>query len=252
MPSGISPGLAFALGAAAAALVALAFGIWLTRASRARAEAAEREAEAVGTRLRLAEERLTEARADIQQKSVALEAAFVKIERWSLEDELTGLANRKLLHDRLEDELSRTLRRGSPVTLVMLDLDGFAESATSLGEAESDRHLERVGGFLRDRIRRRADLGGRYEGSEFALVLPDTPLNGALSVAESLRAGIEQLGLGGGKRKITASVGVAQASIDGRDRVVDLVHRAEEALDRARREGENRVVAAPTPAVGRP
>jgi diguanylate cyclase (GGDEF)-like protein len=246
-------GLAAAIGAIFGVVLGAVAASLRSRAATRRA--ARLEAELVAKRDELAASlgRAEAARAELVEKNRQLETANARLERQSLEDELTGLANRRALHARLEEELSRTLRHGSKLSLILFDFDHFQVVNDVLGHQEGDRCLERLGGFVRDQLRRRADLAARYGGEEFALVLPDTALAGAMTVAESLREGIAGLELGVAARRgpLTASFGVAQASIDGSDRVVDLIRRAEDALARAKQEGRNCVIAAPTPAVGR-
>jgi diguanylate cyclase (GGDEF)-like protein len=240
-----------ALALAVAALVGALVGALLvsarTRGLERRVAQFEAELSAKATELEAGAERLRGAREEIATRNHELEAAKARLERFTLEDEVTGLANRRAVNARLESELARMLRHGSALSLVFLELDRLKVPDAD----ESRRQLERLGGFLRDRIRRRADVGGRLEGERLALILPDTPLAGALQVAESFRAGIAARGLAESGGALTASFGVAQAAIDGSDRVVDLVRRAQEALERAQSEGRDRVVAAPTPAVGR-
>jgi diguanylate cyclase (GGDEF)-like protein len=181
--------------------------------------------------------------AQLEQKTRALEdanahlgRAIETLHRISTEDGLTEVANRRHFDDTLALEWRRAARNGTPLSLLMLDIDFFKEFNDRNGHQAGDDILRRVAQVLRDSVHRAADFVARYGGEEFVVLLPDTAAEHAREIAESLRQHIEQLEI------VTASVGVATevASRDGNPD--DLVKRADKALYEAKRLGRNRVV----------
>jgi diguanylate cyclase (GGDEF)-like protein len=158
-------------------------------------------------------------------------------------DELTGLANRRTLDDRLREEIDRARRYRTHMTLVLVDIDDFKQVNDRYGHQCGDDVLRRVAVVL-SRSLRELDLAGRFGGEEFALVLPGTSVGGACRVAEQIRRAVAQidvLGPASQRVRITASFGMAEfpacATLE------DLVERADGCLYDAKRRGKNRVVA---------
>jgi diguanylate cyclase (GGDEF)-like protein len=181
--------------------------------------------------------------AQLEQKTRALEdanahlgRAIETLHRISTEDGLTEVANRRHFDDTLALEWRRAARNGTPLSLLMLDIDFFKEFNDRNGHQAGDDILRRVAQVLRESVHRAADFVARYGGEEFVVLLPDTSAEHAREIAESLRQHIEKLDI------VTASVGVATevASRDGNPD--ELVKRADEALYEAKRLGRNRVV----------
>jgi len=152
-------------------------------------------------------------------------------------DPLTGLLNRRGFDDLLGAELARAQRYGRPLSLVFGDLDRFKEVNDSLGHTAGDTVLKLVAERLR-RETRTADLVGRYGGEEFVLLLPETDEEGALILAERLRAGIVEL-FAKQPEPVTISFGVA--TFEGADGE-DLVRNADRALYAAKLAGRNRSI----------
>ena len=162
-------------------------------------------------------------------------------------DPLTGTANRRGFERALAIELERSERRGRPCALVIVDLDDFKQVNDRHGHDVGDDVLVTLADRLRESVRS-ADTVARLGGEEFALLLPETDLPGAVAVAERARLAFEAGGvpLGRGDRlAVTASFGAA-AFPTSRDRTA-LMREADQALYTAKRLGKNRVVAA-TPA----
>ena len=159
-------------------------------------------------------------------------------------DPLTGASNRRGFERALRIELDRSVRRGHPLALVIADLDDFKLVNDRHGHAVGDDVLVTLAERLQDAVRS-ADMVARLGGEEFALLLPETDLPGALAVAERAREAFEQGGVrlrNGSALTVTASFGVADfpASSDG----ATLMQDADNALYTAKRLGKNRVVAA--------
>lgn len=161
----------------------------------------------------------------------------------AITDSLTGVANRRQLLYRCKEELARARRYGQPLSLLMFDLDHFKQVNDTHGHGAGDAVLKAVAEACRSRLRE-CDLLARVGGEEFAVVLPETPGQGALVVAERLRRAIEGLAfdLGGSSVGVTASFGVACRQEEDVDPLV-ILSRADSALYEAKRAGRNRVAA---------
>ena len=153
-------------------------------------------------------------------------------------DHLSGLANRRRFERQLEREVSRTLRYGHPISLLMLDLDNFKKLNDTFGHSAGDEAISRIGKVLREGTRG-IDLAARIGGEEFALILVETSLEGGLEVAERLRKAIGSMPvpLAG---HITASFGVAECPSSAQT-VRHLLQSADSALYEAKRAGRDRV-----------
>jgi two-component system cell cycle response regulator len=153
-------------------------------------------------------------------------------------DGLTGLQNRRRTTERLEVEVARARRYGTPLALALCDVDHFKQVNDRFGHNMGDEVLVQVGGALQNTLRE-VDLVGRWGGEEFLVLLPDTDIAGAAIVGERLRAGIEALPpFEGGPERVTCSVGVA--CFDASDSTSGFVDRADQALYRAKKSGRNR------------
>ncbi len=158
-------------------------------------------------------------------------------------DALTGLLNRRSGIPRLEKELSRSVRYGSPLSLVIFDIDHFKDVNDNYGHAQGDAVLRDLS-RLANRDLREHDMLARWGGEEFLLMLPATDLAGAGMRAERLRNQIAEASLGG-KHRVTISAGVAQLKRGmGID---DLLAYADRALYAAKERGRNRTELAGSP-----
>lgn len=136
----------------------------------------------------------------------------------SLQDELCGVANRRRFEQELPREWRRAARNGSPVSVIMIDLDHFKALNDNAGHEAGDDCLVRVAGALEAEMRRPTDLVARYGGDEFAVLLPDTDETGARFVAGRLRKTIEALAIVIGKEtRISISTGVAAGNPSHKD-----------------------------------
>ena len=163
----------------------------------------------------------------------------------SIKDPLTGLFNRRYLEETLQREELRAKRLGTPLSIVMVDLDHFKTFNDTYGHQTGDEVLRLVADELRSGIRGE-DIACRYGGEEFTLVLPGAALEQALGRAEHVRATLNQLRLSTAGRSLpslTASLGVATLPDHGDD-WADVLRRADAALYRAKQSGRNRVTAA--------
>ena len=201
-------------------------------------------------RLQRVNQQLTERNAALEQAKSSLEEANARREELLEEmkelartDELTGLANRRELMRRLDEEVDRARRYGNSLSLAILDLDRFKDVNDRHGHQVGDRVLRRVGKLLEEQTRS-PDVAGRYGGEEFGLVLPESAAEEAVALSERILERIRDLTfeVDGRTFGITASVGVAELR-DGEEPTDRLIRTADEALYRAKEEGRDRVVA---------
>lgn len=166
----------------------------------------------------------------------------------AVEDPLTGLYNRRFFKDALERELRRAIRRDSPLSLLMLDLDHFKRVNDRWGHEAGDRLLQRLARLLRTSVRTE-DVVVRYGGEEFMMLLPDTELEEAVQLAERLRESFreqESCHQPPDAPPVTLSAGVA-ARPDSGHTAEALLRAADAALYRAKRRGRDRVETGASP-----
>ncbi len=161
-------------------------------------------------------------------------------------DGLTELPNRRLFDTVLATEWARASRTGSPLSLALMDVDFFKRYNDCYGHAMGDQALRLVARALHKRVQRRADTAARYGGEEFVVVMPETPPEGALELAEKLRLAVQRLGVAHKRSSaadcLTLSIGVACSATDAVSTAEALIERADERLYRAKKTGRNRVV----------
>ena len=177
------------------------------------------------------------------QASIAIENERLHrtVKRQAITDELTQLANRRRFTETLAVEVRRAERFGDPLALVLADLDDFKLINDQYGHQAGDEVLRRFSDVLRENVRD-FDLPVRYGGEEFAVLLPETGLDGAEQLARRLQNALLRLRLpeiGGDRPPVTASFGVA--SFPAARSAEELLSAADGALYRAKAAGKNRV-----------
>lgn len=189
----------------------------------------------------LSEERLPLLSAAATLVAIAIQNAqlFCETRDLSARDRLTGCVTRAYGIDALETELGRARRAGTPVAVLMLDLDHFKAVNDRYGHLGGDAVLATVGRRLRELLRR-SDVKCRYGGEEFLVILPETSLAGAVHVAEWLRGQLASAAVAWGETSIpvTASLGVTVADPD-EQQAEAIIARADAALYEAKRAGRN-------------
>ena len=190
-------------------------------------------------RLRRARARERELQRLVQQRTLELEEANRRLEELSFLDGLTEVANRRQFEQILDLEWRRAVRSGSPLSLILADIDHFKAFNDNHGHQAGDRCLRDVATLLDSIVQRAGDQVARYGGEEFAAMLPETDAEGAESIAERMRRAVESLETGGGR--VTVSIGVA-TTVAGETRSAEsLVAAADAALYEAKRAGRNTV-----------
>ncbi len=169
-----------------------------------------------------------------------LESTNSRLKEFSFKDEVTGLYNRRFFSIRLEEEISRYRRFNHPVSVVLLDLDGFKAVNDQLGHGAGDETLRDIAQILLKHSRG-INVISRYGGDEFAVLLVETPKAGARLYADRIRQVVSTYPFGHGY-KLTASFGVSSLPEDVASSPEDIVRSADEALYEAKRAGKNRVV----------
>lgn len=166
-------------------------------------------------------------------------------------DALTGLWNRSIFDERLDDEVRAAVRYGRAISLLMIDIDQFKEINDTSGHLTGDRVLSAVGDLLH-RVTRGTDAACRYGGDEFAIIAPDTSRAGAIALAGRLRDELCKVFVGPEHTGVTASIGIVatehfpdNAEITPRT----LLCLADDALYEAKRRGRNQAVVAASKAV---
>jgi diguanylate cyclase len=186
------------------------------------------------------EDRLTVSKAEISDLQQSLEA----IRAESLTDPLTGLGNRKYFDRSIDMAVHNALASAEPLSLLMFDIDHFKSFNDSYGHLTGDQVLRLVGMSLKQTIKGQ-DITARYGGEEFAVVLPNTALRQALTVADHIRRAVmakelKKKSTGEILGRVTISVGVSM--LKPGDNTDSLIERADACLYAAKRNGRNRVI----------
>jgi diguanylate cyclase len=193
------------------------------------------------------EARLSESKQEINTLQENLEAVRTE----SLTDPLTGLANRKYFDQTLTKAVADAVKRNEQISLLMTDIDHFKTFNDSYGHLTGDQVLRLVAMSVKQNVKGQ-DIAARYGGEEFAVVLPNTALRSAITVADHIRRAVmtkelmkrstgEHLG------RITISIGVA--TLRRGDTAQSLIERADACLYAAKRNGRNRVICETDPEV---
>jgi diguanylate cyclase (GGDEF)-like protein len=179
--------------------------------------------------------------------SVAIENALLhkKLERLAITDGLTSLYNHRQFMESLYKEIKRAQRYNLIFSVILLDIDDFKLINDTYGHLKGDEVLKNLAKIIKENLHRGIDIAGRYGGEEFSIILSQTNKEGAVIISERIRLAVKDklAKLSGIKKEITVSLGVATYPYDAKsDR--DIIHVADLALYRAKREGKNRTVVA--------
>lgn len=183
---------------------------------------------------------------NFKQVELALQKANAELKRLAALDDLTQIANRRRLDDRLGQEWRRAQRNFSSMALIMCDIDYFKNYNDTYGHLQGDQALYDVAQAINDTLKRPMDIAARYGGEEFAMILPDTDIDGAMRVANEVMASVASLKLVHKASKvaphITLSFGVAAMIPRTGVSPKILLETADTALYRAKNTGRNRIV----------
>lgn len=178
---------------------------------------------------------------DLEAEGSQLRERLQEEHEKTLRDGLTGVYNRLAFDEHLAKAFAHWKRYGTPLALIMIDIDHFKALNDGYGHQAGDKVLKAVAGHIGKQVRE-SDILARYGGEEFAMVLPETDCPAARGVAEKLRAQVERFGFRhrGEPVRVTVSCGVTVATHG--DTPESLIGRADGLLYRAKEEGRNRVV----------
>ena len=163
----------------------------------------------------------------------------------STHDALTGLNNRRAMDEEFERLWRESMREQQPISVLFMDIDHFKVINDTYGHEIGDEVLKAVAQSIQDNLHRPLDLCCRWGGEEFVAVLPDTPLEGAQSIANQIMKTIRTIDLMVGARHIqgiTISIGIASQIVNNENRHDDLVGMADRAMLKAKADGRNRIV----------
>ena len=191
-------------------------------------------------RLRNLEEHLRE----VEEENLQLTAANRALSEMSSRDALTGLYNRWYVIEKIDREINRSLRHGSPMSLLMIDIDHFKQINDAFGHLVGDEVLRSVGQVLKESCRI-YDVAGRYGGEEFCVLLPETKIDNTTPVAERIRQRLAASEMHCGDRPIVVTASFGISGLDDLHRAQMslspsvLIDRADRALYRAKSHGRN-------------
>jgi len=180
----------------------------------------------------------------LQRANSELKEVNTALKEMAVRDGLTALYNHRHFQEALMLEIARSQRSGKPCSIAFMDVDNFKAYNDTHGHPDGDRLLKTLSGILMSHLRC-SDLAARYGGEEFVLLLPETPKEAALRIADGLRLKVEQEHFPGRERqplgRVTISIGVASFPADGADAQAVLAC-ADQRLYQAKNGGRNMVV----------
>ena len=159
-------------------------------------------------------------------------------------DFLTGIYNRRHFIDAFKRDFDQARRHDRSLAMMMIDIDHFRSFNDTYGHQAGDSALQAVAKLIQQAVRT-VDVVARYGGEEFIVGLPDTDLEGAMIVAERIRASVESFpmeSVAEGSRHLTVSIGTSLAS-NNDQRIAELIERADHSLYEAKKQGRNRIIA---------
>jgi len=179
--------------------------------------------------------------ADICANAIQNAHYFERVRHMAYVDGLTGVFNRRYFEIRVQEEIERAKRYEGAMSLIMIDIDHFKRLNDEFGHLMGDDVLRQISTIFTQNLRK-IDVGCRYGGEEFAIIIPETTGEDAYYVAEKLRKAVKKMAFPGVPRPVTISLGVASYPANGSNRD-ELVKAADEALYTAKQSGRNTVVA---------
>lgn len=178
---------------------------------------------------------------EVQSRTAQLTQSNQRLEQLATTDALTGLGNRRAFFAASSDMCERSQRLGTPLAVVILDLDHFKRVNDTYGHGVGDEVLEAVGELLRATVRQ-IDIAARTGGEEFSLLLENTDIDGAEQLCDRIRERMEQLQFAGKDKPFTVTMSIGATLWQPDESFETTLERADKALYQAKESGRNRVV----------
>lgn len=185
---------------------------------------------------------LKQAKETAENLARKLQSANNRLRAMAFQDGLTGLFNHRFFQENMDKELSKAIRYQRPFSLIMLDLDYFKKINDRYGHPAGDAVLKAISATINKTVRN-SDIVSRYGGEEFAIVLPETPLKGAVILAERLRKNVEQLVVKAGDASIRMTISLGLTIWEPESTVTekaDIIEAADKALYASKSSGRNK------------
>jgi len=180
------------------------------------------------------------------EELIELRANNYRLENLSICDALTGISNRRHFDQYLEMSFKSNMRSGKSLSLIIADIDYFKRYNDNYGHIKGDECIIKVAKAMEASVKRPTDLVTRYGGEEFAIVLAETDMDGAIIVAEEIKKNINALALtneySSAAPYITVSLGVATILPSSNCSIEEFINRADKSLYKAKSSGRNTIV----------
>ncbi|WP_404341897.1 diguanylate cyclase [Pseudoalteromonas mariniglutinosa] len=205
-------------------------------------------------RLGIQEQARLDLEANIEERTFELQVTLRELEeknraleQLNMEDALTQTKNRRYFDKKLLMDIRRSRREQTPLSIIMLDIDNFKAINDNYGHLTGDQAIRAAADIIKQHLKRPLDEVARYGGEEFVMLMPNTPLAGALEIAETIRQAIENADIivAGTTIKFTASIGIYSAIAEDINNPSLFTDCADKALYHAKQSGRNRVVSFP-------
>jgi diguanylate cyclase (GGDEF)-like protein len=184
----------------------------------------------------------------VAQRTADLETVNQKLQRLATLDSLTQVANRRRFDEYLQQSWQRLSREQQPLCLILCDIDYFKRYNDTYGHQAGDECLKQVAQAISHSLKRPSDLIARYGGEEFAAILPNTPIEGAIQVAETISFQVRQLKIphqqSSVSDRVTLSLGISGLIPQPNRSIKTLIADADRALYQAKEQGRNRYYSA--------
>jgi diguanylate cyclase len=184
---------------------------------------------------------LVERISSMEEETEKLRETIVIERNKAYNDALTGIPNRMAFDERITHEFQRWQRYNSKLTLCLVDIDKFKGVNDTYGHKAGDIVLKTIAEKCASKVRK-SDFFCRYGGEEFALILPETDLSAAITVAETIRESIERCSFQYGDKDVSVTVSCGLAEVKGKDTLDKVFQRADKALYKAKETGRNRCI----------